>query len=582
MATNYTSLLGFALPTTGELDGTWGTTVNNSITELVEDAIAATATASVASGNWTLSTTGSGATNEARCAILIPTGSPGTSRNIIAPSQSKAYIVINQSNASVVLKGSATTGTTIAAGDKALVAWNGSDFVQVISSASSAAGGSNTQVQYNSSGSFAGSANLTFDGTTLTAANFADSSLTSGRVTYSASGGNLTDSASLTFDGSNLQIGSQGDLRLGDSDNSNYVAIQAPSTLAANYTLTLPTTDGDANQVLTTDGSGGLSWGTPASAGVTSFSAGTTGLTPSTATGGVVTLAGTLALANGGTGATTAANARTNLGLGTVATLSSISLTSNVTGTLPIANGGTGQTGTPTNGQLLIGNGSGFARATLTAGTGVTITNGAGTITIAATGTSGVTSLAAGTGISVSASTGAVTVTNTGVTSLTGTSNQISVSGSTGSVTLSTPQSIGTASSVQFGSFGVGTAASGTTGEIRATNNVTAYYSSDRKFKENIREIDGALSKVDAIGGKYFDWTDDYLKEKGGEDGYFVTKSDFGVIAQDVHSVFPVAVRTRDDGSLAVDYEKMCALAFAAIKELKKEVDDLRSKLNGA
>jgi hypothetical protein len=133
MPTSYTSLLGFALPVTGELQGTWGTTVNDSITELVEDSIAATATASVTSGNWTLSTTGSGSANEARCAILIPTGTPGVSRNVIVPSQSKAYIVINQSDAAVVLKGSATTGTTIAAGDKAVVAWNGSDFVTISS-----------------------------------------------------------------------------------------------------------------------------------------------------------------------------------------------------------------------------------------------------------------------------------------------------------------------------------------------------------------------------------------------------------------------------------------------------------------
>jgi hypothetical protein len=131
MPTSYTSLLGFALPATGELAGTWGTTVNNSITQLAEDSIAATATASVASGDWTLTTTGGGASNQARCAVLIPTGSPGVSRNIIAPSQSKAYIVINQSNAAVVLKGSATTGTTIAASTKALCAWNGSDFVTI-------------------------------------------------------------------------------------------------------------------------------------------------------------------------------------------------------------------------------------------------------------------------------------------------------------------------------------------------------------------------------------------------------------------------------------------------------------------
>ena len=261
MATSYTSLLGFALPVTGELSGTWGDVVNDNITKLVEDSIAGTATASVASGDWTLTTTGSGAANQARCAILIPTGSPGVSRNIIAPASSKAYIVVNNSNAAVVLKASATTGVTIAAGDKALVAWNGSDFVRVGASA----GGSDTQVQYNSSGNLAGSANMTFDGTTLTVAGFADSSLTSGRVTYAGASGNLTDSANLTYDGTNFQIGSQGDLRLGDSDNSNWLAFQAPTTVASNVTWTLPGTDGTSNQVLTTNGSGTLSWSTPSS-----------------------------------------------------------------------------------------------------------------------------------------------------------------------------------------------------------------------------------------------------------------------------------------------------------------------------
>lgn len=70
------------------------------------------------------------------------------------------------------------------------------------------------------------------------------------------------------------------------------------------------------------------------------------------------------------------------------------------TGTLPVANGGTGLTTTPTNGQLDIGNGTGFTRATLTQGSGITITNGAGSITIAASGSSGVTSVATGNGLS--------------------------------------------------------------------------------------------------------------------------------------------------------------------------------------
>lgn len=155
------------------------------------------------------------------------------------------------------------------------------------------------------------------------------------------------------------------------------------------------------------------------------------------------------------------------------------------------------------------------------------------------------------------------------------------VEGGTGSNTAAggaTNLGLGTASNVQHGSLGIGTAASGTTGEIRATNNITAFFSSDAKFKENVKPIDGALDKVLAIGGKTFDWTDDYLKSHGGEDGYFIQKSDFGVIAQDVQAVFPQAVRTRPDGSLAVDYEKLSALAFAAIVELSAQVKSLRGE----
>ena len=131
MTINYTTLLGLAQPVTGTEANTWGTVVNDSVTALVEDAIAGSATEVVTAGDWTLTTTGSGAENQARSAILIPTGTPGVSRNIIAPSSSKAYIVDNQSDGAVVLKGVATTGATIATGTTALVAWNGTDFVLV-------------------------------------------------------------------------------------------------------------------------------------------------------------------------------------------------------------------------------------------------------------------------------------------------------------------------------------------------------------------------------------------------------------------------------------------------------------------
>jgi hypothetical protein len=274
----------------------------------------------------------------------------------------------------------------------------------------------------------------------------------------------------------------------------------------------------------------------------------------------------------------------TALGFGAVA----LNQAAAVTGALPFGNGGTGQTsqqaamnalaGAITSGQYLRGNGTNVVMSAIQAGDVPTLNQN----------TTGTAANVTGTVAVANGGTGQTTYTNgqlligntTGNTltkaTLTGTSNQITVTNSTGSITLSTPQAINTTASVQFGSFGVGTAASGTTGEIRATNNVTAFFSSDRKFKENIRDIDGALDKAAAIGGKYFDWTDEYITEHGGEDGYFVTKSDFGVVAQDVMAVFPVAVRTKTDGSLAVDYEKLCSLAFAAIAELKAEINALK------
>jgi hypothetical protein len=74
-----------------------------------------------------------------------------------------------------------------------------------------------------------------------------------------------TFSAAQTF-GDNVTLNAQSDLRFADSDSSNWVAFQAPATVAANVTWTLPATDGTANQVLSTNGSGVLSFATPPSA----------------------------------------------------------------------------------------------------------------------------------------------------------------------------------------------------------------------------------------------------------------------------------------------------------------------------
>ena len=132
MATSYTSLLGLALPAAGELDGTWGDTVNTAITTLVDSAVAGTTTLS-ADADVTLTTT-QGSSNQARQAIILWTATGSVTRNITAPASSKAYIVVNKTGGtqSIVFRGvGPTTGVTILPNQQALVAWNGADFVRV-------------------------------------------------------------------------------------------------------------------------------------------------------------------------------------------------------------------------------------------------------------------------------------------------------------------------------------------------------------------------------------------------------------------------------------------------------------------
>ena len=159
MPSSYTTLLGFVQPTTGELTNQWGTVVNNQLTQLVEDAIAKTSTHDITAGNWQLSTTTGGAQNEARNAILIAYGSPGTTRYIGAPNKSKTYVVVNNSDSTVYLVsgdvvtpgGTYTAGTFILPGQSALCAWDstagtGGDFVKVAGGGGGATGGGTNQI----------------------------------------------------------------------------------------------------------------------------------------------------------------------------------------------------------------------------------------------------------------------------------------------------------------------------------------------------------------------------------------------------------------------------------------------------
>ena len=161
------------------------------------------------------------------------------------------------------------------------------------------------------------------------------------------------------------------------------------------------------------------------------------------------------------------------------------------------------------------------------------------------------------------------------VAAISGTSNQVLVAGSgvnNAVITLTTPQDIASTSNVQFNSIGVGTAASTVAGELRATGDITAFYSSDVRLKENIQPIENALLKVESISGNTYDW------KVGFETIHSHTGHDIGVIAQEIQKILPQAVAERENGYLGVNYEKIIPLLIESIKELSAKVKELENK----
>jgi len=244
MASSYTPL-GVELMVTGENAGTWGTKTNTNL-QIFEQVSGGYKVQTLNSG----SPSGSGASTTTLAKADGSTGATVATRVIIFGAESPEaitgnkvvtfpvltenfYLIKNSTSGAYTVQLKAATGSgatvTWATDDKGwkLVYFDGvstnTGVYDVGFGAATSPGGSNTQVQFNNSGAFGGSANL-------------------------------------TWDGSNLSIAAQGDLRLLDSTGGEYVALQAPATVASNVTLTLPANDGNADQVMTTDGSGNLSF----------------------------------------------------------------------------------------------------------------------------------------------------------------------------------------------------------------------------------------------------------------------------------------------------------------------------------
>ena len=108
-----------------------------------------------------------------------------------------------------------------------------------------------------------------------------------------------------------------------------------------------------------------------------------------------------------------------------------------------------------------------------------------------------------------------------------------------------------------------------TVGRIDASNDIVAFSNSDIRLKDNIKNIDKALDKVNSIQGIEFDWIE--KEEVHGNSGH-----DIGVIAQEIEKILPDIVTTRDSGYKAVKYEKIVPLLIEAIKDLSKQVDGLK------
>ena len=109
------------------------------------------------------------------------------------------------------------------------------------------------------------------------------------------------------------------------------------------------------------------------------------------------------------------------------------------------------------------------------------------------------------------------------------------------------------------------------TGTIQATDDIVAYASSDERLKDNIKPIENPLEKINSISGNTFEWNEqkqDIYKGK-----------DYGVIAQEIEKILPELVTTKENGYKAVKYDKLVSLLIEGIKDLSKEVQELKNKI---
>ena len=292
------SNLGINLQGTGDNSGTWGQLTNVNLQDF-DYAISGVAAITL-TGNTTLAfTTNSSSTtysNEAgRAAVLVLSGSlSATTVTVTVPNIQKNYVIINNSGATATISAGGSTTVSLGTSTSAYVYSNGSS--SIFTAITSNPGGTTNQVQYNNAGAFAGSTNLTFNGTTLaiqtatvlnltsTTENITTANITTANVT-TANVTSLTavTATTTTENVGNINLISNGTLKIYNTANSQYTGLKIAAGATTTATFTLPSADGTSGQFLKTNGSGVLSFG--AASAITWQSVQTTNFTASAGNG---------------------------------------------------------------------------------------------------------------------------------------------------------------------------------------------------------------------------------------------------------------------------------------------------------
>ena len=237
---SYTSRIRLEKQIPGQNENTWGTVLNDNVIDLVDDSIAAYTTITVSSVAVTL-TQSNGASDQARSAFLDISGTLTSNVNVIIPALSKGYDVRNSTSGSftVNMKTATGSGQIIPQGQSIGVVCDG------------------VSVRDIETPGIRSTSNVVNVSVATSLIDIKVPVAISGTVSIT---GGLAVSAASTFS-SNITMKAESEVRFADADSSHYIALQAPATVTANVTYTLPHNDGTSGQFLETNGSGILSFG---------------------------------------------------------------------------------------------------------------------------------------------------------------------------------------------------------------------------------------------------------------------------------------------------------------------------------